>query len=151
MTETTQCPVDKLNLLRQLVDREHHLLNDRSNIFLVWHSILMAGFALGKDLPPLFTILPILGLAGSLIWLYMGHRSVVVGKYYRDEVHACEESLPDNQRVYTNSENWRKSTCPPIFAFPVSKYFAYLLPGLWALAWLVLLVWRICPCLLGRE
>jgi len=143
MTETTQCSIDKLNLLRHLADREHHLLNDRTNIFLIWQSILMAGFALAKDFPEVKFILPLLGFVSSLIWFYIGYRSIVVGKYFRDEVRKCEENLSEDERVYTNAENWRKSSRPPGFGFPVSKYFAYFLPGLWGATWLALIHWRV--------
>ena len=142
MAQTSSCSLDKLNLLRQLADREHHLLNDRNNIFLIWHSILMAGFALGRDFPQLVTILPLLGFASSLIWLYVGHRSIIVADYFWKQIVTCESSLPENERVYTNAQNWRGITHPPILGIPVTMYFARFLPGLWAATWLVLLVWR---------
>lgn len=46
---------DTLNVLRELADREHDLLNERTNMFLVYHSVLMAGFALGSSAPKIIS------------------------------------------------------------------------------------------------
>jgi hypothetical protein len=145
MTQTSPCSVDKLNLLRGLVDREHHLLHDRTNIFLIWQSILIAGFGLGKDSSQLIIILPLLGFASSLIWLYVGHRSVKLENYYFRQVLICESCFPESERVYTDAKNWRKITDAPIMGLRVAMYLAYVLPGLWAITWFVLLLWRPSP------
>ena len=137
MTQNS-CSADKLNLLRQLEDRESRFFTDRTNIFLIWHSILMAGFALGMKLPTLAILLPSLGITGSLIWLYVSHRGRIQAKYFLEEIRRCELHLPEDERVYSDAQNWRKKTRSPILGIPVSAYFTYVLPVLWALTWLLL-------------
>jgi hypothetical protein len=102
----------------------------------------MAGFALGSDASRVVTILAVLGLVGSLIWLFVGHRSVVVAGYYWDRVRECEADLPDAERVYTNAQDWRAKTRPPIFGVAVSSYLAYAFPALWAATWVFALALR---------
>ncbi|MEK7281282.1 MAG: hypothetical protein AAB037_02885 [Chloroflexota bacterium] len=111
-------------------------------MFLLYHSILMAGFALGSTAPKIATALPILGLFASLVWVYIGHRSLLVGDYFWKRVLECEALLEPDERVFTNALNWRRSTRPPIFGVPVGIYFGRVFPWMWVITWLAALVWR---------
>jgi hypothetical protein len=115
--------------------REHDLLVNRTNIFLVYHSILMAGFALGSDTPSATPLLAVLGFIGGCIWVYVGHRSLLTARYFWDRVLVCESTMPDTDRVITEFLEWRDETRIPIIGFPVETYIAKVLPIVWVLTW----------------
>src|SRR5688572_30229570 len=61
-----------LRVFLDRAQREHDLLLARTNIFLVYNSLLMAGFAIGTKAQAVLGLLPPLGLVTSVIWIYTG-------------------------------------------------------------------------------
>jgi hypothetical protein len=128
---------NRLETYRQLTLREYDLLIERSNMFLVYHSILMAGFALGSSAPKVVGVLPLLGFVASIMWLFTGHRTLRVADYLHNKVVNLEASLPAEDRVYTSFRSWRREKNPPVFRVRVSNLFAIGFPALWAMTWIL--------------
>jgi hypothetical protein len=126
---------NRLETYRQLTLREYDLLIERSNMFLVYHSILMAGFALGSSAPRVVGVLPLLGFVASIMWLFTGHRTLRVADYLHDKVVALEAALPAEDQIYTRFRGWRREENPPVFRLRVSNLFAIGFPVLWAGTW----------------
>ncbi len=108
MTDNGPTSYEKLSVLRACDDREHRLLNERTNIFLLWHSILMTAYALGNQAPVLGKLIPGVGLFGSLIWLHVARCNFLVAEYFREQVKECEKCFPEHERVYSNAQKWRQ-------------------------------------------
>jgi hypothetical protein len=134
---TVPCPSDRLETYRELTLREYDLLIERSNMFLVYHSILMAGFALGSSVPKVIVILPFFGFAASIMWLIIGHRTLQVANHLHDKVVALEAARPPDDQVYSNFRSWRRKENPPSFGVRISSYFAIGFPLLWAITWIL--------------
>jgi hypothetical protein len=115
--------------------REHDLLMERTNVFLLYHSILMAGFAIGSNAPSIIRLLPGLGIIGSTLWIYIGHRSLRTTQYFRDRLLECEATMPEADRVMTAFFVWRRETKTPFIGFPIETYIAHVFPVVWALTW----------------
>ncbi len=128
--------------MRSNLNRELDLLNERAKMFLTFHSLLITAFAFGRSSLILATVLPLLGLATTLLWLYLGHRTLLMYGYFRDIVESSETSLPEQDRIFTSEEKFREETRRPIFGIRVSSLFGYGLPLILAAAWLAILVSR---------
>ena len=134
------CPEKRLQLLRELRQREHDLLIQRTNVFLLFHTILMTGAALGSNGPHIIVwVIPILGMIASLIWGYMGYRNTRAETYFTARVRACENLLPVDDRVFSNFDDHRGSGFRVLTS---SDWFAYIFPALWFIAWFVILAVR---------
>jgi hypothetical protein len=126
---------EHLQLLRELLKREHDLLIQRTNVFLLFHSILMAGVALGENGPAILKLLvPSFGIITSLIWAYMGYRNVRAEHHFEELVCASEANLAETFRVFTNFKAQRQGG---LHILKSSWWFAYVLPLLWFLVWSV--------------
>lgn len=68
----------RLETLRCLADREDALLSTRTNLFLIWQSILMASQVAGQKYLGLLVSISILGLISTAIWGYMSYYSHMV-------------------------------------------------------------------------
>ena len=136
--------LNRLSIYRELLLREYDMVIERSNMFLVYHSILMAGFALGSNAPRIVEVLPFFGLAASLMWLHIGYRTITVADHLYKKVTSCEESLPEEDRIYSQFLSWRRKEKPPIFRVRLSSYFGIGFPILWAITWS-------CAILLASE
>ena len=130
-----------VGVIRGLVDREHGLLNERTNIFLLLQSILMAGFALGDPAPHDFRlIITLMGLISSALWLYIGILSRDVLHYYRKKLLECESGLPGDEMIYTESIEFRDKKQRRIFRPSIGRCLAFIFPSLWVLTWIFILV-----------
>ncbi len=116
------------------------LLNERAKMFLTFHSLLFAAFAFGRTSSALATVIPLLGLGTSFLWLYLGYRTLLMYGYFRDTVIAYEKALPESERVFTAEEKFREVDHRPVLGIRVSAYFGYGLPLMLVAAWLALLV-----------
>jgi hypothetical protein len=116
------------------------LLNDRARTFLTFDSLLITAFAFGRSAFPLAIVIPVLGLTTSLLWLYLGHRTLLMYGYFREAVLAAETSLPEAERVFTAEENFREERHRPVLGVRLSVYFGYGLPLILVATWLALLV-----------
>jgi hypothetical protein len=125
-----------LQVLRAKVDREHDLLNTRTNIFLLWQSILMAGFAAGSTTPTVLTLVSILGLLSSLVWIYIGIASRRMTEWYWEQLRKRESALPKQERLYSDSREYRKTAHCRLAGISVSKCLVYIFPVMWAATWL---------------
>jgi len=131
---------ETLDLLRNLTDREHESFNARTSTFMLWQSVLLAGYGWGHKTKLLAILVPAMGLVSTLMWIHVAHRTLKVQRYYENLVLSHEKSLDEDERVYTTSRTWRRENDPPFGHLTTSKYFAYGFPFLWLLAWFVLLV-----------
>src|SRR5215831_5449369 len=129
-----------LDLLRSNLNREIDLLNERAREFLTFQSLLMAALAFSKGSESLSIIVPLLGLATSLLWLYLGHRTLLMYGYFRDTVKRYEVSVPETDRIFTAEEKFKEEEHRPLLGIRVSSYFGYGLPLTLIAAWLALLV-----------
>lgn len=111
-------------------------------MFLTFHSLLITAFAFGRSYLTLEIVIPLLGLATSLLWLYLGRRTLLMYSYFRDAVKTYERNFPEVDRVFTAEEKFRDEEHPPLLGIRVSTYFGYGLPLILAAAWLALLVSR---------
>ena len=82
--------------LKGLADRETDLLNQRTNVLLVYNSILMAGLALAGGALSIRLILGISGLLSTLIWLYVGKRGADLGEFTWDKVLETESKISNS-------------------------------------------------------
>jgi len=128
-----------LDLLRANLNREIDLLNERAREFLTFQSLLMAALAFGKGSLSLSFIVPLLGLATSLLWLYLGHRTLLMYGYFRDTVKRYELSVPEADKIFMAEEKFREEEHRPLLGIRVSSYFGYGLPIILISAWLALL------------
>ena len=131
---------ETLEVLRERTDREDNLLNERTNIFLVCHSILMAGFALGSAAPQfVLLVLTVVGFVFSVFWFYVAYRTLMMVAYFGRLVRKQEKKLGNQEdKIYLNAWKWRKEpNNRPLLGFSVSNYISYGLPLLWCIAWLV--------------
>src|SRR5215831_15410379 len=131
-----------LDLLRSNLNREIDLLNERAREFLTFQSLLMAALAFGKGSRSLSIIVPLLGLATSLLWLYLGHRTLLMYGYFRDAVKSYEMAVPEADRIFTEEEKFREQQHRPLLGIRVSSYFGYGLPLILIAAWLALIILR---------
>jgi hypothetical protein len=129
-------PADYLKIALERAQREHDLLMNRTNMFLTYHSILMAGFALGSSSAVVLGV-PILGLLTSLIWLYVAERSLRTAQYFWGKVLEIELQFEPRHRLFTEFFEWRTRSRFPVIGFSVSVYVARVLPILWAASWIV--------------
>ena len=141
-TTETSSLISRVEVYRHLVLREHDLLIERSNMFLVYHSILMAGFALGSSAHRIVGVLPIFGLVASLIWLHIGHRTLRGSNFLHDKLADLESALPEEDQIYSTFRAWRRQEDPPPFRVRVSGYFGLGFPVLWAVTWALALYLR---------
>jgi hypothetical protein len=125
-----------IHVLREKVDREHDLLNTRTNIFLLWQSILMAGFAAGSSTPSVLTLVSILGLLSSVVWIYIGIASRQMTEWYWTQIRSCESALPKQERLYSDSRDYRKKAQGRLAGLSVSKCLVYIFPTMWAATWI---------------
>jgi hypothetical protein len=116
------------------------LLNDRARTFLTFDSLLITAYAFGRNSFPLTIVIPVLGLTTSLLWLYLGHRTLMMYGYFRDAVIRSERDLPEAERVFTAEEKFRDEKHRPILGIRLSVYFGYGLPLILVATWLALLV-----------
>ena len=114
-------------------------------MFLICHSILMAGLALGSSAPQnILLLLTTVGFIISAIWVYVGHRTLKVADYYATLVRTGEVALPAEDRIYSNAHDWRRTAAnKPLFGIRVSTYLARALPILWFIMWLAAFTWQI--------
>ena len=131
---------DRRHLYVDRAQREHDLLINRTNIFLLYNSILIAGFALGSNAPSVVALLPTLGLLTSAIWLYIGERSLMTAGYFWTKVLEVEAQLEPSERVFTDFFAWRERTRLRVVGFSVATYIARVLPLLWVLTWIVVVM-----------
>ncbi len=129
-----------LDLLRREIAREHDLLNSRTNIFLLWQAILMAGYAIGTASYLFHIILSVLGIFSCLVWLYVGHLSRVMIKAYWIDILKREESLPETTRFYTMARHFRRKHRSRLFGLSVTKCMTYVFPIVWIVAWVLTLL-----------
>ena len=129
--------------IRGLYYREHSLLNERTNVLLVCQSILMAGLVLGSEeanfLP---LVLSSLGLFISLMWLYIGWRTLTIADYFSSQLHRAETLLPQDDRIHSLAREWRGNSRPR-FGIRTSICLAVILPALWLIIWSVAMLWRL--------
>ena len=117
------------------------LLNERAKMFLTFHSLLFAAFAFGKtSSASLEIVVPLLGLATSLLWLYLGYRTLLMYGYFRETLMAFERTFPEADRVFTAEEKFREEEHKPLSGIRVSAYFGHGLPLILMTAWLALLI-----------
>jgi hypothetical protein len=128
--------------LRASLDRELDLLNERAKMFLTFHSLLITAYAFGRSSLILTVVIPLLGLATSLLWLYLGRRTMLMYGYFRDTVKSFEMSLPEADRVFTAEERFREEEHKPLLGIRVSAYFGYGLPLILVSTWLAILISR---------
>ena len=128
-----------LDVLRRELKREHDLLSNRANFFLVWQAILMAGLAIGPGAPAIATVVCLLGLMSSMAWLYIGCLNRAMLKRCWTEIQTREAQLPEDERLFTAARKYRVSFRGRIFGLSVSKCLAYLFPLMWALTWAAIL------------
>lgn len=129
-----------LDGLRMGVNREIDLLNERAKMFLTFHSLLITAYAFGRTSPILSIIIPLLGLATGLLWLYLSYRTLLMYGYFRETVKRYEENVPEEDRIFTAEERFREEEHRPVLGIRVSAYFGYGLPLIITAAWCVLLV-----------
>jgi hypothetical protein len=129
-----------LDLLRTNLNREIDLLNERAKMFLTFHSLIFAAFAFGRNLSTLGVVLPLLGLATSLLWLYLSYRTLLMYGYFREQVKSHEMNLPEIDRIFTAEEKFREEEHRPFLGIRVSSYSGYGLPLILVAAWLALLI-----------
>jgi hypothetical protein len=129
-------PAECVKFALDRAQREHDLLMNRTNMFLTYHSILMAGFALGNSSAVAIGV-PILGLLTSLIWLYIAERSLRSANYFWDKVLEMELQFEPDDRFFSQFFEWRTRTRFPVIGFSVSVYVARVLPTLWAASWIL--------------
>lgn len=130
-------PADQLRVVLDRAQREHDLLMERTNMFLLYHSILMAGFALGNNAPAIVACLPVLGVITSFVWLYVGQRSLMTASYFWNRVLDFESQCEPSQRIFTDFFEWRSRTRFPVVGFSVAVYVGRVLPALWACTWIL--------------
>lgn len=131
--------IDRRDAYYQMASREIDLLNERTNLFLLYNSILMAGLALGKLSDSLMIVVAIAGLLSSFIWLYLGQRGIVLEKFAWKKVYSLEEQQPRDERIHTQFKKYRQDTRPSFFGWRSSVYVGRVIPILWALTWAVVL------------
>ena len=117
-------------------EREHDLLLARTNIFLVYNSILMAAFALGTNAHTVVTLLATIGMLTSVVWIYTGQRSLTTAAYFWERVIASEATLAPGSRVFTEFFDWRNQARWTPFGISTAVCIGRVLPWLWALTWL---------------
>ncbi|MBU1100239.1 MAG: hypothetical protein KKA84_07520 [Bacteroidetes bacterium] len=138
--------INKLNdreRLRIFVDRaqrEYDLLIGRTSIFMLYNSILMAGFALSKNIPMIVKLLPVLGLISCLVWIYIGQRSIMTAQYFWNKVLKTETLFRPVDRIFTDFFEWRKATKAKIFGFPITTYIGRIFPYLWFITWTIVAI-----------
>ena len=129
---------DRLLYLREKLEKEHSLLNERSNIFLIWQSILIAGLAIGSTQTNFNTdiirVLIVLGLISSIIWLYVGKMGKLGADFFWKKLEIEEAKLPEGERFYIDSFTTRRKR--RIFKFAITDIFAYAVPSIWLIVWL---------------
>ncbi len=137
---------EMVQLLRDRSDREYNLLNERTNIFLLTHTILMAGAAIGNI--SIYGTITLGSLGGfiSLIWIYISHRTLKMADYYNGLIERNESSMPEEKRLFSNSFKYRTCVSRPIFNCRVSNYLAYVLPSAWMLVWIVFIFIKVLDC-----
>jgi hypothetical protein len=141
-TKESELSSHTLDTLRVGLNRELDLLNERAKMFLTFHSLLITAYAFGRTSLTLTIILPLLGLATTFLWLYLGHRTLLMYGYFRDTVTGFEANLPEADRVFTMEEKFREETKRPILGFRVSSLFGYGLPLILVATWIAILVSR---------
>jgi hypothetical protein len=129
-----------IDLLRTGLNREMDLLDERAKMFLTFHSFLITAFAFGRASSSLAIVIPALGLITSLLWLYIGRRTLLLYGYFRDALKSFEHNLPEPDRVYTLEEQFREVVHRPFLGIRVSDYFGYGLPIIFVMVWLALFV-----------
>jgi hypothetical protein len=127
----------KLDLLRQLHLREYSLLNERTNMFLLFNLVLMIGFTFRRDIIS-FKYLPMIGIFVSMIWIYIGYRTNLVKNYFGDEIIKYEAKLTDKEdRVFSEAFSWRNSKRKSSFYWEASTYTGRVFPVLWSIIWMI--------------
>lgn len=131
----TSSTYSKINPLRECVDREHDLLNTRTSLFLLWQSILMAGFAITSAGHGVLILISTLGMVSSVVWLYIGHISRHMTEWYWQELKQIESNLPEEERLYSNARSFREDHQGRIMGLSVTKCLVYIFPTIWAFTW----------------
>jgi len=129
---------DRLATLRCLADREDALLSTRSNLFLIWQSILMASQVAGQKSLGFAVSISVLGLISTAIWGYMSYYSHMVARNYRRLVREEERTRPKEDQIYSNAREHRHSI--RVCGVSNNMCLAALFPIVWAAAWLVVLI-----------
>lgn len=125
----------------EIEKRETDLLNQRTNIFLLYNSILLMSLSLIGVPNRVKGIIAISGFVSTLIWLYMGWRAKVVIDYANKRVLESELNMSnDGSRIHTDFSNERNRTRPKYIGFSISVYIGRILPVIWAITWVALSV-----------
>jgi hypothetical protein len=128
--------VKRRDVFRDIALHEIDLLNQRTNMFLVYNSILMAGLAVGSLTEVQRLIITISGFFSAFIWLYLGQRGILLEEYAWQKVRELEKKLEDDQRVHTQFIDERHRTRWRIIGRPSSVYVGRWLPFVWLITWI---------------
>jgi len=128
---------------KELADHETDLLNERTNVLLLYNSILIAALAIRNIGQYLSLVVGLSGLISTLIWLYLGYRGSSLGEHAWNNVLESEGkmslALP---HTLTEFVLHRKQTRWSVFGWSISAstYMGIVLPSIWAITWLAVLL-----------
>ena len=131
---------ERLRIFVDRAQREYDLLIGRTQIFMLYNSILMAGFALSKNIPMIIKILPVLGLISCLVWIYIGQRSLMTAQYFWNQVLKAETLFRPVDRIFTDFFEWRKTSKAKVFGYSVTSYIGRIFPYLWFITWTIVAI-----------
>ncbi len=132
--------VKRRDAFYKLVSREIELLNQRTNMFLVYNTILMVGLGLGRLNGALSLVVIGSGLLSSFIWIYLGNLGLILEDFFWDKAYMLEDDLDPDEKIYSQFKVQRKTTRRYRFFWRSSVYIGRILPPLWLLTWGVVLV-----------
>ena len=128
--------MDKQREYKAAADHEHALMNQRTSIFLLWHSILFGGYVLADS--PLRYVIGVAALIASVMWLSVGLRSMAINAYYSDRLLEVEQSLPKDEQIWTKARQSRQAL-HGLSRIPMRRIMCIHMPGLWVATWAVAL------------
>ena len=95
---------DKIVEWRRIVDRQHDLINQRANVFLIINGLLLAAVSTTgiKHMP---SLLSLFGIAINLSWYLLGDYSKKRYKYFYNTLLESESVLEVSDQIYTQIQN----------------------------------------------
>lgn len=132
--------MDSLRRARELVDREHEIINERANIFLLANSILITSYILSKNyfirgpLSYLSLLITWFGLFFTIVWMYVRYRALRFEKIYWEETIKLEKYVDKRTRLYSYLRTTHTK------GIRATIILALFLPFLWMMLWAIILV-----------
>jgi hypothetical protein len=131
---------DKILEWRRIVDRQHDLINQKANVFLIINGLLLAAVSTtGIKFMP--SLLSLFGIAINLSWYFLGDYSKKRYLYFYSILLETESVLEATDRIYTQIQsNAPKGILLGKFKISSTDFLCIILPIAMTIVWIFVLL-----------